>query len=90
MIGCFFLGVSTWIELVAVLTAFSLAVGLFTRAAAGLAAGLMALACTRLDGTAGALLVFNVVHVALIALMGGGAYSIDSRLHGRRVIHVRD
>jgi len=53
----------------------------------GVAAGVLAV---RTGGTPGAFLVLHGIDALALALLGAGAYSVDARLFGRRVIRLDD
>jgi hypothetical protein len=72
------------------LVAAGLAAGLLTRFAAAACAVLVLFGAARADGTLSAVLAFNALHVVGLVLTGGGAYSLDARLFGRRVIRLDD
>jgi uncharacterized membrane protein YphA (DoxX/SURF4 family) len=70
--------------------ALLLAIGLATRAVALLLGAAAAVALAMPGGTAQALLLAGQVGACVaLALAGPGAFSIDARRHGRRVIHLQ-
>lgn len=71
-----------------IVLASALALGLLTRIAAAGMALVVALAAARMGGACGWALGLNAAHVATLVLAGAGAYSLDARLFGRRVIKV--
>ena len=79
-----------WQVFVAALLALGLFVGLFTRVAGGLGALLLAVLAMRVGGAAGGFLALHGIQALALALLGAGAYSIDARLFGRRVIRLDD
>jgi hypothetical protein len=81
---------SAWAALPVVLLAVGLATGLLTRFAAAACAVLVLVVAVRADGTLSAALALNALQVAGLMLTGGGAYSLDARLFGRRVIRLED
>lgn len=70
--------------------AICLAAGLLTRFAAAACAALVLVAAARADGAMSAVLALSALQVAALVLTGGGAYSLDARLFGRRVIRLDD
>jgi hypothetical protein len=81
---------TVWSALPLVLLAASLAAGLMTRFAAAACAALVLFGAARGDGPLSAVLALNALHIAGLALTGAGAYSLDARLFGRRVIRLDD
>jgi hypothetical protein len=81
---------TAWAVLPVVLLAIGLATGLLTRFAAAACAVLVLVAAARADGTLSAVLALNALQVVGLVLTGGGAYSLDARLFGRRVIRLED
>lgn len=79
-----------WIAFPVLVLAASLAAGLLTRFAAACCAVLVLVGAARAGGALSAVLALNALHVAGLALTGGGAYSLDARLFGRRVIRLDD
>ena len=82
------LSLSHWWALTLDIIALALAVGIATRVLAGLAAGaamvtLLLGACATPD-----LMVTHMINAAALALIGPGAFSIDSRLFGRATFHL--
>jgi uncharacterized membrane protein YphA (DoxX/SURF4 family) len=74
----------------ALVLAASLAAGLLTRVAAAVCAALVFVGAARVSGTLSAILALNALQVVGLVLTGGGAYSLDARLFGRRVIRLDD
>ena len=64
--------------------------GLYVRPAAVVLALLGALAATSWSGPARCLLLGNACSGLALALLGAGAYSLDARLFGRRVIDLTE
>lgn len=79
-----------WAVFPVIVLAASLAAGLLTRFAAAGCAVLVMVGAVRTDGALSAVLALNALHVAGLVLTGGGAYSLDARLFGRRVIRLDD
>lgn len=76
-------------RLVAGLIALSLSIGLAARWAALFLGIAVAVALAGVDHGQKMLLAGHVAGCALIVLVGPGAFSIDARRHGRRVIHLQ-
>jgi hypothetical protein len=51
---------------------------------------LVAIGAAKADGALSAVLALNALHVVGLVLTGAGAYSLDARLFGRRVIRLDD
>uniref|UniRef100_B0T7L8 DoxX family protein n=1 Tax=Caulobacter sp. (strain K31) TaxID=366602 RepID=B0T7L8_CAUSK len=81
---------AVWPAVPLVLLAASLAAGFLTRAMAGICAALVLFAASRADGVLAGVLAISALHILGLALTGGGAYSLDARLFGRRVIRLDD
>jgi hypothetical protein len=79
-----------WTALPVVLLAASLATGLLTRFAAAICTALVMAGAARADGALSVVLALNALQVVGLVLTGGGAYSLDARLFGRRVIRLDD
>jgi hypothetical protein len=79
-----------WLYLAAALLAAGLAAGFAVRLVAAVAALIIVGAAIRSGGTLGILLAVQALQSAALALLGAGAYSIDARLFGRRVIRLND
>ncbi len=79
-------GFSAWSYLPAAILGIALIVGFFTRLAALAVAALALLALMRLEGLSALLLALQGTSAVALALLGAGAYSIDARLFGRRII----
>jgi len=65
-------------------------VGVLARPAAIIAAVIIALAADTTSDTPCLALGFHALVAIALAMMGAGAYSIDARWFGRRVIHLGD
>lgn len=70
------------------ITAICLTLGLVTRVLAGVCAVVLVVLAWRAGAGAGEELALHALPVAALALFGGGAYSVDAHLFGRRVIHL--
>ena len=68
------------------LAAVSLVSGLFARFGAAAAALVMVFAAAELGRRSGGLFALHALDAAALALLGPGAYSVDARLYGRRII----
>lgn len=79
-----------WAPLVSDVLGLALLIGAFTRVAAALSAACLAGAGVLAGGAGGVVLALHGLDAAALALLGGGAYSIDARLFGRRVITLQD
>jgi hypothetical protein len=77
---------SAWVVSGLLVVALALLVGLYTRVAAAICAILALAAVSRNGGTLSWLLGLQALSAAALAILGAGAYSIDARLFGRRVI----
>ena len=77
-------------ELLTALLGVLLLVGLYVRPAAIVLALLGALAASSWSGPARCLLLANACSGLALALLGAGAYSLDARLFGRRVIDLTE
>ena len=89
--ACFYLdacGFSPWLTIVLALPAILLFLGFGTRVTALICAILAILVGLKLGGWHGALIGLQALNFGAIALLGAGAYSIDARLFGRRVIKL--
>ncbi len=75
-----------WVGIAACALALSMLLGLFTRVAAGLFAVAAAVICLRFEGLARLSVVAHCLTGAALCMLGPGAYSLDARLFGRRVI----
>lgn len=81
---------AAWAAAPIILLAVGLTTGLLTRFAAAACAALVLVAAVRAGGTLSVVLALNALQVAGLVLAGGGAYSLDARLFGRRVIRLED
>jgi hypothetical protein len=79
-----------WLPVAAVPLALCLLAGLFTRAAGVLGALLLGICAAEAGGPAGAFVALHAVEALALALLGAGAYSVDARLFGRKVIRLED
>lgn len=77
-----------WSRAGMLVVAAALLAGICTRLAAGICAILAAAAFIRTGGTLSWLTGLQALNAAALAILGGGAYSIDARLFGRRVIDL--
>jgi hypothetical protein len=64
----------------------ALLLGVFTRAAAAASAAVLVIVCVQTGGFLGAAAALHGLNAVALSLLGAGAYSLDSRLFGRRVI----
>lgn len=85
-LGLYKLELSTWAAAGLLLIAVALLTGFCTRLAAIICALLATAAFFRIGGTLGWLTGLQALSTAALAILGAGAYSIDARLFGRRVI----
>jgi len=76
-------------QLGSILVAISLVLGLFTRPAALACAALTMVAAVMTRGDQEAILGLLALNALALAFLGGGAYSVDARIFGRRVITMR-
>ena len=79
-----------WAPLVSDVLGLALLIGALTRVAATMSAACLIGAGALASGPAGVVLALHGLDAAALALLGAGAYSIDARLFGRRVITLRD
>jgi hypothetical protein len=79
-----------WQLFIAAALAIGLLMGLFTRVLGALGALLLGVFAIRTGGPVGGLLALHGIQALALALLGAGAYSIDARLFGRRVIRLDD
>src|SRR5262249_32524189 len=79
-----------WQAFAVLLLALGLLAGLFTRAVGALSGLLLGILAAEIGGAIGAFLALHGVQALALALLGAGAYSIDARLFGRRVIRLDD
>jgi hypothetical protein len=77
-----------WLTAGFAIVAALLFLGLGTRVVALIGALVVVGICIRIDGRQGTIIGLEVLDFAAIALLGPGAYSIDSLLFGRRVIRL--
>jgi hypothetical protein len=82
-------GATTFLYVAAALIALCLVVGFGTRAAALVLGVTAAVALVGASPIQRLLLAGHVGGCAAIVLIGAGAFSIDARRHGRRVIHLQ-
>jgi uncharacterized membrane protein YphA (DoxX/SURF4 family) len=78
----------TWMIVGFVMLAAALVLGFFTRVAAGISAVLAASIFVALGGTLGFVTLLHAFNAIALAILGPGAYSIDARRFGRRVIKL--
>jgi uncharacterized membrane protein YphA (DoxX/SURF4 family) len=76
-------------QLGSVLVAILLVLGLFTRLAALACAALTMATAVIVRGDQEAILCLLALNALALAFLGGGAYSVDARMFGRRVITMR-
>ncbi len=81
---------SPWIVAGLLVVAAALLAGFLTRPAALICALLATGAFLRICGTFSWLIGLQALSAIALAILGAGAYSIDARLFGRRVIEFRD
>ncbi len=86
VLGAVRLPLPAWSAAGLILVALALLVGLCTRPAALICAALAIVAVFQIGGTPSWLMSLNALNAAALAILGAGAYSIDARLFGRRVI----
>lgn len=86
----YFLLPDAWPALAALLLAIGLLAGLFTRVIGVLCALQLGVLAVRTGGAAGAFIALHGIEALALALLGAGAYSIDARLFGRKVIRLED
>jgi hypothetical protein len=79
-----------WQIFATALLAVGLLAGFLTRAVGALGALLLGVLAARTGGTIGGFLALHGIQALALALLGAGAYSIDARLFGRRVIRLDD
>jgi len=77
----------TWLLVVGAIAAALLILGVLTQSVAIGCLALLAWEMLFLGGTLGVVGGIQGLDVLALALLGPGAYSIDARLFGRRVIH---
>jgi hypothetical protein len=63
-------------------------IGLYLRIGAGVAAIVGLIVWVRLGGNLGTSAAIHGLCAAALSLLGGGGYSVDARLFGRRVIEI--
>ncbi len=81
---------SAWTVAGLLVVTAALLAGFCTRLAAAICAILAAAAFLRIGGTLSWLMGLQALNAAALAILGAGAYSIDARLFGRRVIEFRE
>jgi len=86
----YFLLPDAWPALAALLLAIGLLAGLFTRVIGVLCALQLGALAVRTGGATGAFIALHGIEALALALLGAGAYSIDARLFGRKVIRLED
>ena len=79
-----------WAPLVFDVLGLALLIGAFTHVAATVSAACLAGAGAMAGSAGGLVLALHGLDAAALALLGAGAYSIDARLFGRRVITLQD
>jgi uncharacterized membrane protein YphA (DoxX/SURF4 family) len=72
-----------------ILVAILLVLGFFTRPAALVCAALTTVAAVMTGGNQEVILGLLALNALALAFIGGGAYSVDARMFGRRVIAMR-
>jgi uncharacterized membrane protein YphA (DoxX/SURF4 family) len=77
-----------WLVVVSILLSIVLLLGYLTPFAAALSVLFHLLAACVLSTQAGSLAVIGCLDALALALVGPGAYSLDSRFFGRRVVHL--
>ncbi len=82
-------GYSKLMQLGSILVAILLVLGFFTRPAALACAALTLVAAVMTRGDQEAILSLLALNALALALLGGGAYSVDARMFGRQVITMR-
>ena len=80
---------SLWLIVLSAPIVLALAIGLFTRAAAALVTAVSLGVAIELGGAMGLLLAIAGLASAALILLGAGAWSLDARLFGRRMILLR-
>jgi hypothetical protein len=84
------LELSAWVVAGLFVVGAALLAGLCTRLAAVICTILATAAFFRIGGTLNWLIGLQALNAAALAILGAGAYSIDARLFGRRVIEFRE
>ena len=79
-----------WQVFATAVLALGLLAGVFTRVVGGLAALLLVMLAMRIGGAAAGFVALHGIQALALALLGAGAYSVDARLFGRRVIRLDD
>lgn len=82
------LDVPGWIQGAAILLSFALCAGYVTPIVAVMGVGLHGLIWVSLGGGSPAVAVIVALNAVALALLGPGAYSVDSHLFGRRVLVI--
>lgn len=80
--------VAAWISAGAGVLALAMILGLCTRIAAGLCAFAAAVVCLRVEGLSRLAISAHGLTAVALSMLGPGAYSLDARLFGRRVIDL--
>jgi hypothetical protein len=65
----------------------ALCVGFFTPYAAGIGCVIECAAIFRSPDQAALPIIFSILNTAAVGMLGPGAYSLDARLFGRRIVH---
>lgn len=75
-----------WADFGLIVLATALVLGALTRFAAAVCVILAAIGWFRISGDLGLIVALHGLDASALALLGAGAYSIDARLFGRRVV----
>ena len=78
-----------WLPIALIAAGALLGLGVGTRVIALVAAIAAVIAGLCMGGSRAALVTLEGLSLVAVALLGAGAYSIDARLYGRRVINLR-
>ena len=79
---------TNWWMLIAALLILALLAGIFTRVVALLCAGAALVVFVRVGGSLGFSAILHGFCAVALSMLGAGAYSVDARLFGRRVIEL--
>ena len=79
-----------WMGFVSIVLALALITGLLTPVAALASVPARYFAVVNMGGGVSEALLFECAFAVILALLGPGAYSLDARLYGRRLIKVPD